>query len=333
MKDNKTGDFVVFVRTKQFWQSRFRSFDPQTPVFISHFEISERLNNPIKDIQLLIDAGEIEVFKKMTNKGFETRLFRANHKGGINPKLLKPKTIELDNLTNYMRNTLKCVTLTENAKSTDYFNTFLALKNQFIELFFTIDEFSSRIHTPITSFHRECRPNILLDGLETTSIDVATMQPLLLGKILKHAIGENEYSNWINTGEDIYLIIQEKTKLATRDEAKKRFFEILFSKPNKQLSEMFGGANWIEWINEFKSKLLIQNPHSIEKNHSNLAWLLQKTEVTVMRKVWQSLKNNNILFLSVHDEVIIQTKYKNQAERLFREVLDQEFKYYKLSNK
>ena len=333
MKDSKIGDFVVFIRTKQFWQSRFRYFDPQTPVFISHSEVSERLNNPLRDIQFLIDTGEIEVFKKMTSTGFETRLYRANHKGGINPSLLKPKVSELDNLTKYMRNILKCVTLTENAISTDYFNTFLVLKGQFIELFFTIDEFSGRIHTPVTSFHREYRPNILLNGQETASIDVVTMQPLLLGKILKLAIGENEYSNWINSGEDIYLIIQEKTKIKTRDEAKKRFFEILFSKPNKQLSEMFGGANWIEWINDFKSKPCNYNPHTIEKKHSNLAWLLQKTEVNVMRKVWKSLKDNNILFLSVHDEVIIQIKDKNLAERLFREVLVQEFEYYRLSNK
>ena len=60
MKDSKIGDFVVFVRTKQFWQSRFRYFDPQTPVFISHSEVSERLNNPLRDIQLFIGTGEIE---------------------------------------------------------------------------------------------------------------------------------------------------------------------------------------------------------------------------------------------------------------------------------
>jgi hypothetical protein len=299
---------------------------------VSNTDVRLRLNNPIEDIQYLVSIGEIEVIKTMTKKG-EMLYYRTLKKGGINPSILKPNKQKLDELTQYMQNTLKFVTLDKNAPRTDYFNVFLNYKNENIELFFTVDKFSGRVHTPISSFHREYRTNILINGNRTKSLDVVTMQPLLLGKILDSMIGENDYSNWINSGDDIYLIIQEKANLKTRDEAKKRFFEILFSKPNKQLSEMFGNAIWIEWINKFKSISIAQNPHSIEKHHSNLAWLLQKTEVQLMRFVWQSLKDNNIIFLSVHDEIIIQECDYLKAKELFNEVLMNNFKYFKLNSK
>ena len=332
MNDNRIGDFVIFIRTKQFWQSHFRNLNPLSPIYVSNTDVRLRLNNPIEDIQYLVSIGEIEVIKTMTKKG-EMLYYRTLKKGGINPSILKPNKQKLDELTQYMQNTLKFVTLDKNAPRTDYFNVFLNYKNENIELFFTVDKFSGRVHTPISSFHREYRTNILINGNRTKSLDVVTMQPLLLGKILDSMIGENDYSNWINSGDDIYLIIKEKANLKTRDEAKKRFFEILFSKPNKQLSEMFGNANWIEWINEIKSIQIKGNPHSVEKNHSNLAWLLQRTEVQLMRFVWQSLKDNNILFLSVHDEVIIQECDYLKAKELFNEVLMNNFKYFKLSSK
>jgi hypothetical protein len=75
------------------------------------------------------------------------------------------------------------------------------------------------------------------------------------------------------------------------------------------------------------------NPHTYEKVHSNLAWLLQTTEVKIMRQVWQALKENGILFLSVHDEVLVQQVDAGKAEQLFRKVLSREFPYFKLNSK
>jgi len=39
-----------------------------------------------------------------------------------------------------------------------------------------------------------------------------------------------------------------------------------------------------------------------------------------MRKVWQKLYEADIVFLSVHDEVIIKEKDQQQAEIIFNEV-------------
>jgi hypothetical protein len=159
------------------------------------------------------------------------------------------------------------------------------------------------------------------------------MQPLLLGSILKSKIGENEYSKWINEGKDIYIMLQSKAKLTSRDEAKKRFFEILFSRPNEQLSLLFGNSTWIEWINEFKRQPFTPNPHTIEKNHSNLAWLLQSSEVYIMREVWSKLLEHGILFISVHDEVIVQLEQYDKATTIFKSVMDKYFDFYRLSDK
>ena len=97
-----------------------------------------------------------------------------------------------------------------------------------------------------------------------------------------------------------------------------------------RVAEMFGAADWINWINEYKLTNEPRNPHSY-KRHSNLAWLLQSTEVQTMRKVWQSLIGAGIIFLSIHDEIIIKQQDKHQAESLFRRVLDKEFTFYKLN--
>jgi hypothetical protein len=246
--------------------------------------------------------------------------------------LLQVKPLPTDILFQTMVMHLKNVSLKPGAASTDYFNLFLKYQNTRPDLFFKIDSFCGRVHTPVTNFHRTHRPALLLYNEETTSLDVTTMQPLLLGKILLNEIGDNEYSAWINEGQDIYLKLQAKANLPTRDNAKKKFFEILFSKPSNSLSNMFGQSNWINWINEFKAKELPSNPHNETKAHSNLAWLLQTTEVKIMRKIWEALVFEKIPFLSIHDEIITTGKYLERVESIMTEILSTEFIYHKINS-
>jgi hypothetical protein len=326
--------FITYVRTKMFWQHRFKNVDVLNHVFIPMKEIRESyFSEPTKEIQQLVNNGLLDVKQKATTNQNFIYTYKVLNAGGINISLLKPPQQEVSNTEKIMRGFLKLVSLKKDAPSTIYFDTFLMFNKTNVELFFRVDEFSKRVHTPVSSFHREFRQNILIGGKETTSIDVVTMQPLLLGKILQNEIGENEYSNWINSGVDIYLMLQKKAKLNTRDEAKKRFFEILFSKPNEELSTMFGNSNWIKWINNFKSLPFKSNPHTIEKQHSNLAWLLQSTEVNLMQKIWKLFIENNIQFLSVHDEVIIKVIDYRKAKGIFESVMSLEFDYFKLSTK
>ena len=332
MRTLTTENFPTYLRTKMFWRSRLRYVDIFDDVFVHKDQLKQ------VDLKALEAAKEIVLIYHTVQNAhksfYHVPYYVPLKEGPIAPYLLEPQRgQQLDSLTTKMRSYLQMVSLKEDSGSTDYFNLFLELKNQYLNLFFTVDLFSGRVHTPVSSFKREYRPNILIDGEQTSSLDVSTMQPTLLGKILEIQIGINEYSEWINEGRDIYLIIQNKEKLDSRDNAKKRFYEILFSKPNKQLAELFGNANWINWINEIKSKPLKANPRTQKKQHSNLAWLLQTSEVKIMREVWQGLVNANIFFLSVHDEVIIKVIDAKKAEEIFNNVLTKHFKFYKLNSK
>jgi hypothetical protein len=326
-------NFVTYIRTLQFWQLRLKDKNPHQHIYISQKDIKCRFGIDSTSIQLLNDEKEIEVKKQTTKKGHSINLYRALKPGPINLGLLPTKNKEFAPLQRQMMNYLHDVSLPPESEATIYFKAFLEYRKYNIELFFIVDNFSKRVHTPVTSFKSELRTNILLRGQPTSSLDVATMQPLLLGKILYNEIGPNEFSNWINEGKDIYTMLQTITQLKDRNEGKEKFFEILFGKANNELSKMFNDANWIRWINEYKSKPDARNPHTIEKQYSNLAWLLQSTEVNIMAEIWQLLANEGIIFLSVHDEIIVRTKDLPKAKELFESVLKKYFTYFKLNQK
>lgn len=326
--------FVKYVRTKMMFTLRLRNPEEQMkPVHISASEIGERFfpypkYNRNKEVQALHEAGEI----KITQIG-KAYYYEALQPGGYDLSLLTLKKIPQDNITQAMLANIQKVSLPVNAPSTPYFDLFIKYRDIKPELFFTVDEFCGRVHTPISNFHRTHRPNLLIDNERTVSLDVATMQPLLLGKLLCNKIGNNEYSTWINEGKDIYVELQNKSGLNNRDEAKKKFFEILFSKPTDALEELFGASDWISYINNYKQIAEPLNPHNERKPHSNLAWLLQSTEVKIMSQVWAGLVNTGIPFLSVHDEIIIKEQDYQAAKKNFENILTGEFEYFKLNAK
>lgn len=335
--NNSQKTFMTYVRTKMFLQKRFRNTPETHPVYINQSEM-ERLFAPFtgkqieKELKSLVDMGELHVTKQQQGKK-EFNICTALKPGPINLSVLPPTPVLKDVLMQGMKRHLLLISLPSSAPSSDYFNIFLKYKAEYLDLFFKVDDFSGRVHTPVTSFKSEYRKNLMIEGSPTSSIDVCTMQPLLLGKILKRQIGDNEFSKWIDSGEDIYEKLQTNAGLLTRDLAKQRFFEILFAPANENLADAFGYSDWIRWVNQYKSSPEPRNPHFKSKPHSNLAWLLQSTEVNVMRKVWQGLANKDIPFLSVHDEVIIKESDHHLAESIFNNVFDQEFQYYKINTK
>lgn len=323
-------EFMTFVRTQMFFRSRLKGIDKDLKVYISTAEIDNFFPFPkynrAREIASLVNAGELKITEETsTTTGNKIKKYEALKPGEMDIRYMKNTPLKNDPLLNAMKRYLKAVTLVPGSSSTPYFNAFLKFKDRFIDVFFSQDQFCGRIHTPVSNFHSEYRENILINGLETVSFDVATMQPLLLGKILRNEIGENEFSTWINDGRDIYCELQKRAGLETRDQGKKRFFEILFSKPSDQLATMFGNATWIVWVNEFKKKIIPENPHNRFKPYSNLAWQLQTNEVKLMRKVWVLLAKNNIPFLTVHDEIIVTMDQATKAETIFRNVLQGEF--------
>lgn len=324
--------FLKYVRTKMVFTQRLKQSEEfLKPVHISTSEIESRFfpfpkYNRNKIMQDLHDAGEL----KITKKGC-AYFYEALKPGGYDLNLLQPKRIIVDPLHKAMLANLKTASLPVNSISTPYFDLFLEYKEQKPELFFTVDTFCQRVHTPVSSFSKQNRSQLLISGEPTQSVDVVTMQPLLLGKTLTASIGDNQYSDWINEGVDIYVKLQQVAGLNSRDAAKTKFFEILFSKPSNELAQLFGYSAWINWINEYKQTPEPHNPHNKSKPHSNLAWLLQSTEVAVMRKIWETLFGADIPFLSVHDEIIVRQKDYIRAVSIFEKILSVEFQYFKLN--
>lgn len=332
--DYQLNQFVEYIRTKQFMMSALKGEISNSFVHISMDEIKRRfLVNPSKDIESLIQRQEIEVKKTTSSNGYQLFKYRTLKSGYYDLNLLEPKGQELNPTTQRMMEFLNDISLKEGSPSTQYFDSFLTSKDLFLRLFFNVDEFSGRVHTPITNLKREYRKNVLLDGEETTSIDVVTMQPLILGAILKKAVGDNEFSRWMDEGKDIYIMLQSKMRLSDRETAKQKFYEITFSPPNDKLSELFGQSNWIKWINEFKKQPFEPNPKTLEKTYNNLAFILQKSEVHIMHEVWESLIHKNIKFLSIHDEIIVKQSQVQKAKKIFESILKKHFSYFKLSDK
>ncbi len=332
--------FIIFVRTLQFMKLQMKEIDENEGVHIPLKEIEQRFfpypkYNCKNELQRLQDSGLLMVTEKVNPKTDRRMYFyQVLQSGAMDLKLLKPKHVEHDSNSKKMMEYLRHVSLAEHAPEPPaYFKAFLRFRDKHIGLFFKIDDFAGRVHTPVTSLSSIIRPYLKLYDNPTVGIDVATMQPLLLGSILKQKIGSNEYSEWIDSGEDIYAMLQLKAGLPTREQAKKQFFEILFAPANNKLTELFGNADWITWVNEFKKQVEPLNPHNIMKPYSNVAWLLQTTEVTVMRKVWANLIGADIPFLSVHDEVVVQARHEQNAVSVFYDVFDQEFQFFKLNIK
>lgn len=321
-----------FIRAKQIMTMQTRGNDQPAPVYISFGEFDATIQGWRNVLRQLIDTGMVKLTTIKSRKGHDLFLYDAGP-GPYDLSLLVKGLQKLTQIEEKMRSYLLLTGLQPGAASTMYFDVFLRHKDSLPELFFKVDKFAGRVHTPVSNFHRTHRPFITIDGSPIASLDVTTMQPLILGKVLENVLPGNEFSRWINEGVDIYTKLQTASGLQTRDEGKKRFFEIAFSPPSDALSNAFGKSEWVEWVNWYKGQHEPRNSHNSEKMHSNLAWLLQNTEVGIMQKIWTALVAKNIQFLSVHDEIIVKTIDEAAAGAIMHQVLNNEFKYYKLNSK
>lgn len=327
--------FLSYVFTKQFLTGRFKVIDPkENYVSVPMAQIRKLFfSNPRNEIDYLFENGFLLTKSKTSKLGHDYKLYRTTQLHDLNFSTFEYDGAPLDKLTIQMRNFLQFVSINPTVKPSFFFQKFMELRGHCSHLFFKVDHFSGRVHTPITNMKRELRPFLLIKNKKTISLDIKTMQPLLLGKILEDKIGCNQFSEWINNGEDIYLILKDRINLPDRDAAKNKFYEIIFGQANNQLAKHFGNSSWIEWVNEFKTLPIPSNPNTEERVHTNLAHLLQTTEVAMMRKVWQSLIKNDIIFLSVHDEIITRESDQEETFHLMTKVLKPHFQSLTINTK
>lgn len=312
--------FITYIRTKQLLNERLRGQ-------VEGVELTEhdkkRFNVTNEDLHQLITIGAIQ----STPKGYKVVI-----PGTIDLSLIKKDCQRETDLHKWMKRLLLYVELPDSIQAPDYFSIFTRTRNEFLNLFFTVDAFSGRVHTPVSNLHRVLRPELIFMGETVVSCDVAQMQPTLLGNILSQHIGNNSFSDAINEGKDVYTMLQTMAKLQSRDEAKKRFFEMLFSRPTDELGKLFSDGGFMKFINAYKSRPEPRNPHGA-RQHTNLAWLLQSYEVFLMSQVWQRLAEHGMPFLTVHDELILRKQDAEKGSQIINEVLSNHFKTYKLNIK
>lgn len=264
--------------------------------------------------------------------------FRAVNDGPIDIKLLertkKPEKVKipLTDLHRYMRDQLRHVEINLPEKEIPvYFKAFLKHREEQLDAFFTVDAFSGRIHTPVVNLKHDLREHLTFFGEKLVSLDVRQMQPTILAKVLLESIGDNPLSKAIFSGEDVYDLLQKKDRsLTNRAEAKKFMFQLIFGRPSPNVGRMFAGdIRWVDWINHYKSSREPRNPHQTDP-HTNLAWLLQYSEVKVMCFIWERLWKKNIPFLTIHDDILCRACDQDEVFKIMNEELKRHFKYFSI---
>ena len=317
---------LKYIRTKQVYNLRIKDSKDPNWVYITDAEI--RKFSTHSEFEGLIDNGSIQ------SHPIKRNTYSTDIIGGYDLSLLDFPFYQ-EPLYNAMFDNLLLVGLpdslnNEKNKNLFWFSTFMTYRNVIKSLFFTVDDFSGRIHTPVTNLKKEYRKQLLLNGEAVKRFDVKTMAPMLLAKVLHDHIGKNDYSDYLFAGHDIYLLIKDKFSLKGRDEAKSFILELLFSKPNRKLNNLFPTKEWLVFINEFKGLEIPLNPSNRRKPYTNLAWLLQSYEVKLMKRVWSRLVEDEIPFLTVHDEIIVPESMELDAYMIMHEELEKDIPQLKI---
>lgn len=320
--------FTTYVRTKTLFKQRLKHLLDYDTVRIYEYELN-KLNVDGRLLYGLKIKGEISYddrgnFKALIDGPLDIGLLQVTKKR-------EKISVPLSPLHKWMRGVLMSVTLKMPMSAIPaYFKAFLEFRDTQLDAFFTVDAFCGRVHSPIVNLKAIFRPKLRLHGESVTSLDVKQMQPLILGRVLFDCIGSNPFSDALDNGKDVYLVIQEGARLPTRADAKKLFFQLIFGKPMNDIGRIFeGDVAWVEWINSYKCREEVNNPHR-DSPHTNLAWLLQYSEVQIMSGVWKRLKDRGIPFLTIHDELLCRKSDVDLVSPIMNAELSRHFKRFEI---
>ena len=313
-------EFLIYCNTRQFLTNRWKGELFSNAFYLSDAELK----------RWHVSRVQLEAMPQIKTVGLNK--YNVESVSEIDISLIKPHGQPLTDLHRWMLERVCETEMPKGVEVSPYWNSFIRNRSQFPELYFTVDLFAGRCHTAISGMSKELRPFLLLRGEKTVSLDVAQMQPMLLGEVLKQAVGNNAFSAAIDAGKDIYIELQETAKLNSRDEAKKRFYQIVFGKVDNELYQCFKDEKSANWINWYKSQHEARNPRA-EKMYNNLAWILQTLEVRIMSDLWRELAENAIPFVTIHDEIRCRKSDANKVEAIFKTVLSQHFETFKINIK
>lgn len=322
--------FVTYVRTKLVYQHRLKDLQTYSVVRLFRYELKKFGVDYGPSLHRFKETGQLSFdddgnFSVLTEGPLDFSLLKLTEKRD------KP-VVKLSAMHRYMRSQLSLVSLDKKCVDPPvYFQAFLDHRNGDLSTFFTVDAFSGRVHTPICSLKQVYRPFLRLAGSTVCSVDVKQMQPTILAKILVDVVGNNPFSDIVFSGKDVYLFLMKEAGLPSRSDAKKFLYQLIFGFPRSDLAATFkGNPKWMDWINSYKSTTEKRNPHS-DTPHTNLAWLLQFSEVSVMSSVWKQLVEAGIPFLTIHDDVVCRKRDLSVVKRTMNKVLEKYFKFFELT--
>lgn len=322
--------FITHINTLYFFTYNLKNVEERKAVKKTKDTLIKLLGSDFETMLNSLVENETITYKSFGGLYF----IKPIKQGSIDITSIESKKQPTDKLIINIRETLKRVTIKEGIETPPFFNLFTKHKNQYLSHFFNEDDFVGRLHTPISNLHRVLRPHLLIDEQPTAHIDINTAQPLFLARTLNEVIGNNEFTNWVYSGDDVYNELLTKSNLPDRETAKKKFLKTLFNYDLNEIIDLYGNSIWAQWLNWYKSNPEPRNKKikswNVNPYYNNLAWLLQKIEVQTMRKVWQKLNNETIPFLTVHDSVIIKQIDHARAFEIFNGVMSAEFVFYKL---
>lgn len=180
------------------------------------------------------------------------------------------------------------------------------------------DEFGNRLHSIFTSVPKQFRKYVKLWGESTTEIDLIQSQPTILAALLYDKIGSNSFTNFINSGNDIYLVFSND-----RIKGKNLLYKTLFG---KHISRKFKSKfpDVVNIIQELKTTRVESNPSY--KSTSNLAYILQQKESKVFRGLWDLLYKSNVSFIPIHDSILVQDSYLDKTLNIMSRYLSNSLK-------
>jgi hypothetical protein len=206
------------------------------------------------------------------------------------------------------------------------------------------DKFSERTYNFFTNSDKSFRKYIFNDPIE---IDVHTVQPLLLANKLIKNFWSCDYTKKFETSHyDIYMELGQGERGKGRDIFNNAVFGYIqsqdfinfFEEANELIFKIKNGTYFKKFsetpMND-KSIFLEDKSKAVKHNalyYKILSKELQMEEVRIMRKVWTELKKRKILFVPIHDSIILDSENEEIGleimERIWRQEIDKRLNIY-----
>jgi hypothetical protein len=195
-------------------------------------------------------------------------------------------------------------------------------------IFYHFDSFG-RMHTNFTILKSFIRKNcLLIEGEETSEIDIKNSQPLFLCKLIQvdglKIVDKSEFElfKWLTYNGKFYQYIMDNSNLKDKEEIKKSIYKVFFGKNFKNKSDdLFKSLfptiyNFIKFYKKENKDYRIL-AHDLQNLESNL--IFNKIVKEIMY-IYPEIK-----LITIHDSIICSKKHREIVERIFYQNLEKEF--------